>query len=156
MWVNFSMSVKTTGSLDQALNRLVSSNAKHVQVGVIDNSKYPDGTSVASVAFWNEYGTRKNGNQWIPPRPFFRDTIKNQKDAWANLARQGIKAGYSIDKVLGLVGAQMQTDIQYSIMTWTSPPNSAYTVAKKKFNAPLRDSLLMHDSIKFEISEDKM
>lgn len=142
------MSIKRTGSLDQALNRLVSSNDKHVQVGVIDNSKYPDGTSVASVAFWNEYGTRT-----APARPFFRDTIKNQKEAWANLARQGIKAGYSIDKVLGLVGAQMQTDVQFSIMTWTTPPNAAYTVAKKGFSAPLRNTLLLHDSIKFEVKE---
>ena len=151
--MGFFMSVKTTGSLDQALNRLVSSNAKHVQVGVIDNSKYPDGTSVASVAFWNEYGTRKNGKEWIPPRPFFRDTIKNQKDAWANLARQGIKAGYSIDKVLGLVGAQMQTDVQFSIMTFSSPPNSAYTISKKGYDAPLRQSMLLHDSIKFEVKD---
>lgn len=149
--MGFFMSIKRTGSLDQALNRLVSSNDKHVQVGVIDNSKYPDGTSVASVAFWNEYGTKT-----APARPFFRDTIKNQKDAWANLARQGIKAGYSIDKVLGLVGAQMQTDVQFSIMTWTTPPNAAYTVAKKGYDAPLRQSMLLHDSIKFEVADGSL
>lgn len=146
--MGFFMSVKTIGSLDQALNRLVSSNAKHVQVGVIDNSKYPDGTSVASVAFWNEYGTRT-----APARPFFRDTIKNQKDAWANLARQGIKAGYSIEKVLGLVGAMMQSDVQYSIITWSTPPNAAYTIAKKGFDSPLRSTMLLHDSIKFEVKD---
>lgn len=154
--MGFFMSVKTIGSLDQALNRLVSSNAKHVQVGVIDNSKYPDGTSVASVAFWNEYGTRKNGKQWIPPRPAIRNTVKEQKEAWAALARQGIKAGYSIEKMLGLVGAQMQTDIQYSIITFSTPPNAAYTIAKKKFNAPLRDTMLYHDSIKFEVADGSL
>ncbi len=38
-------------------------------VGLIlsaENSKYPDGTPVPLVAFWNEYGTRT-----APPRPFF-------------------------------------------------------------------------------------
>ena len=145
------MSVKKTGSLDQALNRLVSSKAQHVQVGVIDGSKYPDGTSVASVAFWNEYGTRI-----APPRPFFRDTIKQEKSNWSALATKAIRAGYTVEHMLGIVGAQMQTSIQLSIMTWTSPANSAYTVAKKKFNAPLRDTLLLHDSIKFEVVDGEM
>lgn len=142
------MTVKRTGSLDQALNRLLASNEMHVKVGVLENSKYPDGTSVPTVAYKNEYGWANT-----PPRPFFRDTIKEQKSNWAELARKGIKAGYSIDRVLGLVGAQMQTDIQYSIMTFTTPENSAYTVAKKGFQAPLRHTLLMHDSIKFEVED---
>lgn len=136
------------GSLDQALNRLVSRKEQHVKVGILDNSKYPDGTSVATVAFMNEYGTAK-----IPPRPFFRQTISEQKSNWTQLAKDAIKMGYSIEHTLGLVGAQMQTDIQYSIMTWTTPKNADYTVAMKGFNAPLRHTLLMHDSIKFEVVE---
>ena len=150
------MSVSTKGSLAQALNRLVSSDARHVQVGVIDNSKYPDGTSVASVAFWNEYGTHRNGKQFIPARPFFRDTIKEKKQTWVALATQAIKAGYTVDHMLGLVGAQMQTDIQFSIMTWTTPPNAPYTVAKKGFQSPLRNTMLMHDSIKFDVADGKL
>lgn len=134
------------GSLDQALNRLVSSKQQHVKVGILDNSKYPDGTSVATVAFMNEYGTAK-----IPPRPFFRQTISEQKSNWTKLAKDAIRMGYSIEHTLGLVGAQMQSDIQYSIMTWTTPPNAPYTVMKKGVNAPLRHTLLMHDSIKFEV-----
>ena len=145
------MSVKHTGSLDQALNRLLTSNELHVKVGILENSKYPDGTSVPTVAYKNEYGWAN-----IPPRPFFRDTIKEQKSNWVDLAKRAIGAGYGMDKVLGLVGTQMQNDIQHSIMTWTTPPNSAYTVAMKGFNAPLRQSLLMHDSVKYEVAEGKM
>ena len=145
------MSVSTKGSLAQALNRLVSSDARHVQVGVIDNSRYPDGTSVASVAFWNEYGTKT-----APARPFFRDTIKEKKQTWVALATQAIKAGYTVDHMLGLVGAQMMTDVQFSIMTFTTPPNATYTVAKKGFQAPLRNTMLMHDSIKFDVADGKL
>lgn len=137
------------GSLDQALNRLVSRKEQHVKVGILDNSKYPDGTSVATVAFMNEYGTSK-----IPPRPFFRQTISEQKSNWTQLAKDAIKMGYSIEHTLGLVGAQMQTDLQYSIMTWTTPPNAPYTVMKKGVNSPLRHTLLMHDSIKFEVMDN--
>lgn len=142
------MPITRTGSLDQALNRLVSRKEQHVKVGILDNSKYPDGTSVATVAFMNEYGTSK-----IPPRPFFRQTISEQKSNWTQLAKDAIQMGCSIEHTLGLVGAQMMTDIQYSIMTWTTPKNADYTVAMKGFNAPLRHTLLMHDSIKFEVSE---
>lgn len=136
------------GSLDQALNRLVSSKQQHVKVGILDNSKYPDGTSVATVAFMNEYGTSR-----IPPRPFFRQTISEQKTNWTKLAKDAIRMGYSIEHTLGLVGAQMQSDLQYSIMTWTTPPNAPYTIALKGYDAPLRHTLLLHDSIKFEVSE---
>ena len=132
------MSIKRTGSLDQALNRLLSSNDMHVKVGVLDNSKYPDGTSVATVAFKNEYGFKN-----IPSRPFFRQTIQEQKKAWALLMQQGFKAGYTLEKCFGLVGTAMQNDIQMSITQWTTPPNAPYTIAKKGFDKPLIDSSLM-------------
>ena len=38
-----------------------------VAVGFMEGATYPDGTPVAAVAFWNEYGGP--GRQ---PRPFFR------------------------------------------------------------------------------------
>ena len=145
------MSIKRTGSLEKSLNRFKSTDAQHVKVGVLDNSAYPDGTPVAAVAFWNEYGTKK-----IPPRPFFRSTIEAQRSAWVELTKKGIKAGYSLDHVLGLVGLQMMTDIQYTIMTFSNPPNSATTVALKGTNSPLRHTMLLHDSIKSEVVDGEM
>lgn len=145
------MSIKRTGSLDQALNRLLVSDKLHVKVGILENSKYPDGTSVPTVAYKNEYGWAN-----IPPRPFMRQTIKEQKENWVDLTKRAIGAGYDINKVLGLVGTQMQGDIQNAIMTFTTPRNSDYTIAIKGFNAPLRHTMLMHDSVKYEIAEGKM
>lgn len=145
------MSVKRTGSLDQALNKLLVRKDLHVKVGVLTNSKYPDGTSVPTVAYKNEYG-------WgdIPPRPFFRDTIKNEKKNWGVLARECAKAGYGVEKILGLVGLAMQNDIQSAIMAWQIPPNAPYTVAMKGFNKPLIHTSLLHDSIKFELVEGRL
>lgn len=130
---------------------MLTSKDLHVKVGVLENSKYPDGTSVPTVAYKNEYGW---GN--IPPRPFFRDTIKAQKKNWGVLARDAAKAGYSVEKILGLVGLAMQNDIQMSITQWRIPPNSPYTIAKKGFDKPLIDTSLMRDSIKYEIVEGSM
>lgn len=123
----------------------------HVKVGVLDNSKYPDGTSVATVAYKNEYGFKN-----IPSRPFFRQTIQEQKKNWSVLMMDGIAAGYDLEKCFGLVGTQMQGDVQMSITQWTSPPNAPSTVAKKGFQKPLIETSLMRDSIKYEIVEGKM
>jgi hypothetical protein len=145
------VSIKRTGSLDQALNRLVSSNDQYVKAGVMPGSKYPDGTSVATVAYKNEYGFKN-----IPSRPFIRTTVREQKAAWVELTKKGIKAGYTLEHTLNLVGLSMQNEIQYSIMIWSQPPNAPYTIKKKGQNSPLRDSLLMHDSIKYEVVEGKL
>lgn len=142
------MAIKISGSLDQALNRLVSSNAQHVKVGVMENSTYPDGTKVATVAYKNEYGFKN-----IPSRPFFRDTIAEHKKAWGELAVKGARAGYTIEKILGLVGMQMQQDIQYTIMTFTTPNNAPSTIKKKGFDSPLRETLLLHDSITYKVED---
>lgn len=145
------MSIKRTGSLDQALNKLLTRNDQYVKAGVMPGSKYPDGTNVATVAYKNEYGWKN-----IPSRAFIRTTVKEQKENWAKLAQQGAKAGYSIEKILGLVGTQMQQDIQYSITIWSDPPNAPSTVARKGFNKPLIDTSLMRDSIKYEVVEGKL
>lgn len=142
------MAIERKGSLEKALNRLLVSDKQHVKVGVLDNSKYPDGTSVASVAFWNEYGTKTT-----PSRPFIRTAVKDNKAVWSKMTIQGIRAGYDMEKVFGLVGTQMQQDLQMNIMTWTTPPNAPYTVKMKGFQAPLRNTMLLHDSIKYEVAD---
>ena len=42
-------------------------------------AKYPDGTSVALVAAFNEYGSPSRGQ---PPRPFFRNMIARNEASW--------------------------------------------------------------------------
>ena len=136
------------------------STGAHVKVGVLENSKYPDGTPVPLVAFWNEYGTRT-----APPRPFFRDTIERNKKNWSDMTLRGIGRGLPVTEILGLVGLQMQTDIQTAIMTCENPPNSPNTIRKpnnkslsnmkkKPNNSPLRHTMLLYDSIKSEVVEE--
>ena len=48
-----------------------------VAVGFMEGATYPDGTPVAAVAFWNEFG--KEGQ---PPRPFFRQMIAAESPGW--------------------------------------------------------------------------
>lgn len=120
-----------------------------VKVGFLEGATYPDGMPVATVAFWNEFGTSR-----APARPFFRTTISDKASEWGDrLAGAAKHYDYDGAKVMGLMGETMAEDIQTSITGWTDPANAESTVSAKGFNAPLRDTNLMHDSVKYEVSE---
>lgn len=185
--------MKKVGSLSAALSKYKEMNAS-VRVGVLENATYPDGTPVAMVAFWNEYGAtanipshtrtinrsinEKTGNYnkggrfvkasksnfettvtipahtvVIPPRPFFRTTVSEQKKNWVLSVQNLMKQHDNPQQVMGLIGEHMKGNIAQSIATWSDPPNAPYTVAQKGFDAPLRDTMQMLRSISFEVGE---
>ena len=140
--------VKRVGSLSAALSKYKDMNAS-VRVGVLENATYPDGTPVAMVAFWNEYGTRTS-----PVRAFFRTTVSENKKNWVLSVQNLMKIHNDPKQVMGLIGVHMQEQIVQSINTWSDPPNSAYTIAKKGFDKPLVEHGIMLRSISYEVSED--
>ena len=139
--------MKRVGSLSAALSKYKDMNAS-VRVGVLENATYPDGTPVAMVAFWNEYGTRTS-----PVRAFFRTTVSEQKKNWVLSVQNLMKMHNDPKQVMGLIGVHMQEQIVQSINTWSDPPNSAYTIAKKGFDKPLVETGLLMRSIKSEVGE---
>lgn len=141
--------MKKVGSLSAALSKYKDMNAS-VRVGVLENATYPDGTPVAMVAFWNEYGTRTS-----PVRAFFRTTVSEQKKNWVLSVQNLMKIHNDPKRVMGLIGVHMQEQIVQSINTWSDPPNSAYTIAKKGFDKPLVETGLLMRSIKSEVGEGK-
>ena len=77
------------------------------------------------MAFWNEYGTEK-----IPPRPFFRHTISENKSKWLrNLAK--LAAMHSGEEALRILGEQIQGDFRQAIISWMENPNSEVTALLK-------------------------
>lgn len=87
----------------------------------------------------------------IPPRPFFRSTVSENKDKWVDslpklVEKQGINKG------LSLLGKVVKGDLVKSIMTWTTPPNALSTIKLKGSDAPLRDTMQMSRSIGVEVS----
>ena len=141
--------MKKVGSLASALKKYSEMNAS-VRVGVLESATYPDGTPVAMVAFWNEYGTKTS-----PVRAFFRTTVSDQKKNWVLSVQNLMKMHDEPKKVMGLIGEHMRGQIVQSISTWTDPPNAPYTVAMKGFNAPLRDTGQLMRSISFEVNGDE-
>ena len=139
--------MKKVGSLASALKKYSDMNAS-VRVGVLENATYPDGTPVAMVAFWNEYGTKTS-----PVRAFFRATVSDQKKNWVLSVQNLMKMHDDPKKVMGLIGEHMRGQIVQSINTWTDPPNAPYTVRMKGFQKPLVWSGQMMRSISYEVGE---
>ena len=120
---------------------------KHVRVGFLESATYPDGTNVAQVAFWNEYGTIT-----APPRPFFRTMIASESPSWPGLmARAAKNYNYDADLVLAFMGTKISEDLQQSIVGWTDPANAPSTVKKKGFDKPLIETGHMQRSVDFEV-----
>jgi hypothetical protein len=132
--------------------------AASVRVGFLENSTYPDGTSVALVAAINEWGqTRIHPHQ--PPRPFFRGMIKEKSPGWPDaIAKLLMKNNYDADVVLSQVGRGIANQLTASIRDFTTPGLAMSTVERKIAKGgfgttltPLKDTGHMMASVQFEV-----
>lgn len=122
-----------------------------LELGFFETARYTNGDFVAQVAARNEFGTLT-----IPPRPFFRNVIDNEKvrARWSkqlalNIPRIGFKGA------LKIVGEEGAGEITKSI-------NGAYgefvedapsTIKAKKSSQPLVDTGFMRESVDFKVGE---
>ncbi|WP_438381477.1 hypothetical protein ABHV46_10825 [Asaia sp. BMEF1] len=94
-----------------------------VEAGVFEDATYPDGTPVAQVAQWDEFGTKS-----APPRPFMRQTINDNQDKWgADLAKALQATDFDAEKALGIVGERIASQIRDTIREGDFAPNSDLT-----------------------------
>lgn len=76
--------VKRTNNIKKVLDEISNgASTKYANVGFLGNATYPDGTPVASVAFWQEFGVLIN-RAAQQDRPIYRKLNKN-----GTLARKG-------------------------------------------------------------------
>ena len=119
-----------------------------LKVGFLEGATYPDGTPVASVAFWNEFGTTSSSQgiesgevstvERQPPRPFFRTMIAEKSPAWpAQMGQLAKSTGYDGPRVLALMGEQIEGDLKESINNFSDPPLAPSTIKAKGFDKPL-------------------
>lgn len=119
-----------------------------LRVGFLEGATYPNGTPVAAVAAWNEYGTRT-----IPARPFFRNMIAAKSKEWPDgIATQLRLTRYDVALTLQRTGAAIRGQLQLSIRSTNTPPNAPSTIAKKGFNNPLIDTGHMLNSVDYEVT----
>lgn len=126
-----------------------------LRVGFLEGASYPadkngkPGLPVATVAFWNEFGTVRS-----PARPFFRTTIAQQQKTWGDKLGKAL-AFYNYDGVQALraLGQSMRDDVEASIQRWSTPPNALRTIRRKGFNKPLVHTSVMNRSPDFELKK---
>lgn len=144
------MQLKGSDALMKKLQEIAESmSAGSVSVGFMENATYPDGTNVAQVAFWNEFGTSKT-----PARPFFRGMISEESPTWPEkMAKLAKATGYDGERVLGLMGEDIKGALQQSISNFTSPPLAASTIKQKGFAKPLVDTSHMLNSVAYVVDK---
>lgn len=120
-----------------------------VSVGFMEGATYPEGTPVAAVAFWNEYGVPSRNQS---PRPFFRQMIAAESPTWpGKMAKLAKATDYDGDRVLALMGEDIKGALQKSINDLQDPPLAPSTVGAKGFGKPLIDTSHMLNSVSYEV-----
>ncbi len=116
-------------------------------VGFFSEDKYPEGTNIASIAFFNEFGTKN-----IPERSFIRAWIDKNKAKIRNFKIKLLDMLYKrrIDAkmALKLLGEFAQNGIKEEIIDIQTPGNAPSTIAKKGSSNPLIDTGRMLNSVR--------
>jgi len=116
--------------MEQHFKRVVKQleEAKELRVGFLEGAKYEDGTPIAQVAFWQEFGSSR-----FPVRSFFRPMIVKESASWGPLlARVLPKVGYDVDKAMHRLGGYIALQLTESIVTTPQPPLSEVTLMLRK------------------------
>lgn len=143
-----------------------------VRVGFFQGVRYEDGTPVAAVARYNEFGALAAGRYRIPPRPFMRPALHANRAALTErlrqLYRKALREGTSTMDALALFGEYATEKVRSQIDATTSPANSYVTVhggwlstadgkpfyvEPKRGTHPLKDTGFMQDSVTYQIEE---
>ena len=135
-----------------------------VEAGVLTGSASgAAGPSLVEIAIWNEFGTERkvpnpDGGETktvrIPERPFIRSTNEEKRREWQETLKRVnrlVLAGtITVDRAVGILGAQMQADIQQKIVDLRTPANADSTIKRKGSDNPLIDEGHLKDSIKWD------
>lgn len=134
--------------ITKVLERIGNSARGLVSAGFLSGARYEDGTPVASVAFWQEYGTAH-----IPARPAIRTTISDKSPDWVDTLGRAL-THYEMDgnAALNATGVKMAEDFQQAIVNWSEPPNAESTIRQKGFNNPLIDDGTLQRTPDYEVS----
>lgn len=124
------VSVKITGgeAWKKALEPYADGEKIELQAGIFEESTYPDGLSVATIAAAHEFGTAN-----IPARSFLRSTLVKKAGEWSNDLAALLKANPGeIKKSLETLGDVIVADISQTIEDGISPALEPETVEAKR------------------------
>jgi len=109
----------------------------------------------ASVAAWNEWGTKRGGRQHAPPRPFIQPSIKELRRYMPSIMRRYVDPRKPvIDKqVASLIGMRGQSITRRRIIPLIKPPNAPSTNRMKGSSNPLVDTGFLGRAVSWKVDE---
>lgn len=133
-------------NVERKLKEIAAKMSGSVEIGFLEDATYLDGTPVAAVAFWNEFGASG------PPRPFFRNMIAEESPGWGDKVVALAKATHDDGpKILALMGEDIQGALIQSINDFTTPALAASTIKRKGFSKPLIEDAVMVNSTGYRV-----
>ena len=126
-------------------------HGRTIKAGVLEGAgSYSKGQSIAQVAMWNEYGTRK-----IPSRPFIA-IATDEHNGWEGETKVNVASILSphgdVNKSLDRIGEQMKIDVRNVIGDRGKlAENAPATIARKGHNFPLIDTGELKKTISYEV-----
>lgn len=142
-----------------------------VTVGIHQDAVYPDGTPVAHVAAWNEFGTTRTvmgadgkTHQVVhtPERSFIRSSVRENEEKtrkWrAELVQKiGSSPQWTTAKALDAMGFRLREVIRNKIKSNVPPPNAPRTLAAKRLAGVPERTLMfsehMLNSVTYQVHE---
>ncbi len=120
-----------------------------VKVGLPKGANdYPDGTSVIMVGAVHEFGSPARN---IPQRSFLRATVeagrRKYRQLFKKLSKKIVDGDITKKEALGLIGLQVQSDVQGRIADGIDPE------LKSREGTPLVDTGHLRQSITFEVED---
>jgi len=158
---------KINAKAEAALAKLTKDfSSKELNVGWFSNSRYDDknATPVAYVASIQEFGSESGR---IPPRPFMRPTIAEQKATWRKFlkssSKQILKGSKTVEQTFEQLGLQASGKIAAQIADVYQPPLAKSTIKarlRKRANKtavgsldkPLVDFGVMQKTVTYTVS----
>lgn len=142
---NVSGGEKLTAELARIAAQLKS--GVNLKVGFLAAAKYPDGTPVAMVAVWNNWGTAT-----APPRPFFTNMVAAKAPEWPAAIELNLRnTNYDVGKTMRLVGEGIAGQLRQSIIDTNEPANAPSTIRRKGHSKVLVDSGVMLQSVDYSV-----
>ena len=134
----------------RALNAV---GVRDIEVGFFATAKYEDGTPVAAVAAWNEFGTQRGDEVHVPERPFFRQAIDQAEGkVFDHLVDHVDGETLVVTERLGDDLAEIVVgEIQQRIADLREPPNAPSTKAAKGSSNPLIDDGTLRTSVTYRV-----
>lgn len=144
--------------LAQQIDQLQQMSKKEIRVGWFPENVYPDGTPVALVMFWNEFGT-PNAKHPIPPRPLFRQAAEKVNQKMNGFVVRRVKdvldGKMTADQVPGVLAEAILGTVVTEFKVGGFTPNADSTVRGKGFNSPLVDTGHAAQSVQYKIEDKK-